>query len=318
MTGSEGNVGTYMVKRIHELHPDWRVIRIAYTKTPGRTKVLPNEKLYTGDLVDLLFVQRIFSEQVIDYVIHAAAKAYSFKYFKEAPYSLLRHDNTILMNVLDAAQKIKKFVYLSSSTVYESGNESPFTEEMTDRIPAPTSLYGQAKLFGEQLVRAFTQQTSVPYTIFRAFNIVSPLEPHDTGDGHVFISFYKKIFADRATTIEILGNGDQIRCFTWVEDVANVIVDTLDDERTKNKILNIGNTESITLRELLEKMINIGKKLKLLPSEYRPTILTGGAFQGVDSQRRIPSVEKIEKLLGWKPVTDLERCFTQFIADKNK
>lgn len=315
VTGSEGNIGTYIVRRLRRRHPDERIIRVGRMAV-GIEPVDKNDKIYLGDLTDPAFAKQIFKENHIDYVIYAAAKTYDAGTFKSQPFAVFAHDSVCLTNILNQSQKIKKFVYLSSATVYESSAEKILTEEIAASVPIPKSPYGIAKFFGEKAVELFGKQHCVKFTMWRLFNVVSPLEPHLVSGGHVYVDFYRKIFVERQPKIEIFGSGQQVRCFGWVEDVANTIVDFLDDTRTDNEIFNLGSTDQTTLAGLLQTMIDIGKKKKFLPSDYKPEVVTGEQFYGVDTAVRIPDISKVEKILGWKPKTGFRACFEKFIEYK--
>lgn len=312
LTGSEGNLGTYVRASLAARHPDLRIVRVARTMREG----LP-EDVYIGDLRDPAFVADIFTKEKIEYVMHLAAETYTAKGFRERGYDLTSNDLFILLNVLNRSSDVRKFIYGSSSLVYESSEEPPFTEDQVGRIPPPRSSYGMTKLMGERAVEALHAQFGTPYTIWRPFNIVSPLEPHTPEGAHVFVDFYRKLFVERQQEIEIFGSGSQMRCFVWVEDIAEALAAHLDDPRTDQEVFNIGSTEAVSLRDLCALMIDIGKEQGLLPPEYEPKITGGGTFAGTDTELRIPSLAKTEHVLGWRAHTPLRECFTKFITQKS-
>lgn len=316
VTGSEGNIGTYLVNDLRLKYPDAKIIRVSMKEDDENFSAKDN--LYFGDLRDNKFVARIFKENEIDYIIHAAARLYGVKGFNSDVFGILNNDIKCLLNILSHSQKIKKFVYFSSSMVYESSEKVPFTEELTEEIMPPKSSYGLTKFFGEKAVRFFDRQYGLNYTIWRPFNVVSPLESHDRDSGHVFVDFYRKIFVERAPKIEIYGNGRQVRCFTWVEDVTDCLASTLVDERTDRQIFNIGSSEPKTMIELKDMMLQIGKEKNILPLDYNPETILGNTFFGVDVQLRVPSVEKIKRHLNWSCQTDFKTCFEKFIDYKQQ
>ncbi|MDP3740713.1 MAG: NAD(P)-dependent oxidoreductase [bacterium] len=309
VTGSEGNIGTYIVRRFSEKYPEAKIIRV------GR-KPRPAENYYAGDLRRADFVDKIFAQHQIDYVIHTAAETYDAAIYKSSPYDIFAGDVLSLLNVLNASRRSKKFVFLSSASVYEGSSQVPFKEELTSKIGFPTSPVGQSKFCGERAVTAFSKQYGVPYTIWRAFNVVSPLEPHLGSGGHVFVDFYRKLFVQQVKEIEIAGSGRQIRCFTWVEDLAWGVADFLHDNRTDNQVFNLGSTQETALADLVELLVSLGKKNNLLPKDYKPKIITGGEFHGVDSKTRIPDTSKAREILQWQSQTDVRNCFEKFIKAK--
>jgi len=315
VTGSEGNIGTYLVSYLQKKHPSHTIVRVRQGETMSRRK---SDTLYTGNLCNLAFVRRIFEEQRIDFVIHLAAKLYGVAGFNKDVYGIFYNDLQSLLNVLHCSRGIKKFIYLSSSMVYESSEKVPFTEELTDTILPPRSSYGLTKFFGEKAIKFFDQQHGLNYTIWRPFNVVSPLEPHDREGAHVFVDFYRKIFVNREPKIEIYGSGSQVRCFTWVEDVVEGIVENLTNPHTDRETFNIGSTEPKNMIELKDLLLQIGKEKGSIPKDYNPETITGTQFFGVDVQLRIPSVEKIKKILGWEHTTDFKACFEKFIEFKQR
>jgi nucleoside-diphosphate-sugar epimerase len=316
IAGSEGNIGTYLVERIKKTRPDFKIIRVKLKqKKNERTK---SGDLYIGDLTDPSFVNRIFKENKIDYVIHAAARLYGVAGFNEDVYGLYANDIQCLLNVLNHSRGVKKFIYFSSSMVYESSVKVPFTEELTDEIMPPKSSYGLTKYLGEKAVKFFNQQYGIKYTIWRPFNVVSPLESHERQGGHVFVDFYRKLFIERTPKIEIYGNGRQVRCFTWVEEITNTVADFISDQRTDNQIFNIGSNEPKNMIELKDILLQIGKEKGVLPSGYNPKTITGNKFFGVDVQLRVPSTKKIKKVLNWNCRTSFKECFEKFIEYKTK
>jgi len=314
VTGSEGNIGTYLVRSIRRQHPDMRIIRVKLRERDDE----PDKQgdLYIGDLRDPSFIKKIFAENQIDYVIHGAARLYGVAGFNKDVHGILSNDVECLLNVLDRCVSVKKFIYMSSSMVYESSERVPFAEELTDEIMPPKSSYGLTKYFGEKAVTFHHQQFGTNYTIWRPFNVVSPLEPHDRDGGHVFVDFYKRIYDDRQQKIEIYGSGQQVRCFTWVEDVVDAIAASITYERTDRQVFNIGSNEPKTMIELMNTLVEIGKEQKILPVDYAPEAAIGSQSFVVDVKLRIPSTDKIKRVLGWDCKTDFKTCFQKFVAYK--
>ncbi len=316
ITGSEGNIGTYLVGHLKKTHPETKIIRVNIKAIEQNS--VDSDCVYIGDLGDASFVEKIFQENTIDYVIHAAARQYSSDGFKDDAYGVLSSDIACLLNVINNCSRIKKFVYLSSAIVYENSKTAPFTEEMTESIYPPKSSYGLAKFFGEKAVAFLHQQYGTPYTIWRPFNVVSPMESYKKEGAHVHVDFYRKLFIEKTPSMQIYGTGQQVRCFTWVEDLAEGVIDFLTDVRTNNQIFNIGGSQQKTLIELLETLVKIGKEKNLLAPNYNPGVIFGDTFFGVEVKMHVPSTEKIKKVLGWESKTDFNTCFERFIEQKQK
>lgn len=315
ITGSEGNIGRYLVDRIKTRRPDWTIVRVKHASTAPRFNA--QKDWYEGDLRDNALLSLIAGEHPLDYVLHAASMSYRHGGYRQFPYDVLENDSRVLTKILEFCKGVKKIVHLSSGIVYENATRFPLEEQMSE-LPAPTSSYGAAKYFCEAAVRLFENQHGVKYTIWRPFNVVSPLEPHEGEGRHVFVDFYRKIFVDKANEIQIMGSGKQVRCFIWVEDAAECIVDHLDDPRTDNQTFNLTRNEPKTLLELMEALIAIGKQKNILDKGYAPKISVGKAFAGVDSEKRVPSMKKLASTLGWESKTSFHDCFSKFIDHKEK
>lgn len=309
VTGSEGNIGSFIIEQFHRQFPQWTLVRVSRS-------FHGDPSVEIGDLREEAFVHSLFQKYSITHVIHAAATPYNVPFLKEHPFDVFFDDVRVLMNALSESRSVKKFVYLSSVTVYEGATQTPFTEEMTTTIGPPRSPHGLAKYVGERAVKLFAEQYDIDFTIWRLFNVVSPRENHERSGAHVYIDFYRKLFVDRVPVLDIFGDGQQIRCFTWVEDVARAVARFLDDARTTRETFNLGGCEQKTLLTLKDELLAIGRREGILPHDYRPETRLGEKFAGVDSKAHIPSLEKIERLLGWVPETDFAQCFEKFILKK--
>lgn len=320
ITGSEGNIGQYLVKSLKRHFPSWTVLRVKNSSSnPSYNSDLHR---YEGDLRNPALLDLIFSQNKVDYVVHAASMSYRHGGYNQFPFDVLENDIRVTMNLLQACQKsnqaLKKLVYLSSALIYENATQFPLLEEMTQTIPPPRSSYGFAKYVSESILERFQKQFGTSYTVWRLFNVVSPLEPH-LGEGrHVFVDFYRKLIVEKTPKLEIFGSGQQVRCFIWVEEAADCMIQFLEDPRTDGQIFNLTRDEPRTLIELKEILIELGKSKNLLERNYQPEVITGGTFAGVDTEKRIPSVKKLKDRLGWESQVDFRSCFDRFIDFKNR
>ena len=184
-----------MVRRLRASHPDWQVLRLKHHR--GACGFDTANDCYEGDLRDSALLHRIFTEQSVDHVIHAASQSYNHAGYRAYPFQVIENDTASLLNLLRHCSSARKLVYLSSALLYEHSDVPSSEEDGADRLPAPTSSFGAAKRFGEQAIQAYGREHGVDFTIWRPFNIVSPLEPHQ-GDGrHVFVDFFRRLFVER-------------------------------------------------------------------------------------------------------------------------
>ncbi|KAA0205808.1 NAD(P)-dependent oxidoreductase [Candidatus Uhrbacteria bacterium] len=303
VTGANGNIGWYVVEALKRAHPDATIT--AATRADA-------------DLIDNRATREFLKRVKPEYVVHAAAKTYNADVFRDHPYDVFTEDVAMCMNVIDGCidAGVKKIVLLSSATVYEGATNAPFSEEQTETSPPPKSPIGLSKLANERGIAFASAQHGIDFTIWRLFNVVSPREPHDKPGAHVYVDFYRQLFVEKVSELPIFGNGNQERCFTWVEDAADAIAKYLTDERTSKQTINLGGNEPCTLFQLRETLLDIGKERGLLAADYDPPAKTGGRFFGVEAQRRVPALGKAESLLGWKPKTHFRACMEKFIEGK--
>lgn len=258
------------------------------------------------DLTDGISVDKLIEARKPDYILQAAATIYGVggfnKYCGEMYKDITLHDN-----VLRAAVKhgVKKVVYISSSMVYENCPQDiakPVPEDIVDVYPAPYTDYGLSKFVGERVSKAYWKQHGLPYTIWRPFNIITPYEKSESeevGISHVFADYIKNIAIEKKKPLPIIGDGLQIRCFTWIDEVAQAIADYSFIDKTNNETYNLGNPEPISMRVLAEKIVNIGSNEFKMFDDYFLLYDSVGEYEN-DVRVRIPDVEKAERELGWK------------------
>jgi nucleoside-diphosphate-sugar epimerase len=274
------------------------------------------------DLTDRYSVDNLLKNTNPDYVIQAAATIYGVggfnKYCADMYKDITLHDNVLRAS---AANGVKKVVYISSSMVYENCPQDVdvhVTEDMPDRYPAPYTDYGLSKFVGERLSKAYLTQHELTYTIWRPFNIITPYERSDEAIGisHVFADYIKNIVELQSQPLPILGNGDQIRCFTWIEEVAEAIANNLENPKTDNSIFNLGNPEPITMKDLAEKIKTIAATEFNLFPDYKLEYRTVGVYNN-DVNVRIPDVDWARDALGWearlKADDSIRLCIKEFL-----
>lgn len=233
-----------------------------------------------------------------DAVIHAAAKIYGVLGLVHYRADILGDDVAICSNVLQAcvANNIKRVVYISSSMVYDSCVQQvgvDLYEEMTDNAPMPRTDYGLSKLTCERLVKAFEAQYGIDYTIWRPFNIVNPYEPSmkQQGFSHVLPDFIEHLVVKKKNPLPIIGDGEQIRCFTWLDDVSNIIANFSLLDKSKNNVYNICNAEPTTMKQVAQMIYEYtGNSDKL-------DFISVGDYEH-DVKVRIPTVSKLQEDFG--------------------
>jgi len=253
----------------------------------------------------------------MDVVIQAAAQIYGVAGFHRYPADILERDTHLHGLILREAvqQGVQRVVYISSSMVYE---RQPDTARETDvpNMLVPRTDYGLSKLVGERLSLAFAAQYGLSYTIWRPFNIIGlheRAEGFDPGVCHVFADFIQRVVRDQQNPMLMLGSGDQVRCFTWIEDVAEAIAKYSFCAATKNEHFNLGNPQPVTMIELAQRIYDLYHQMtgqilaRPLSFEHAPS------FED-DVQVRVPSIDKARDLLGWQPTVMLDEMLGRCIA----
>lgn len=291
VTGSEGSLMQYVIPVL--LKKGYEVIGVDNFARYGEIERKRNYKFIKGDLTDPEFVDSIMGG--IDGVVQAAALIYGVGGFNKYPADILSKDIVLHQNILWAMKKhkVSKIAYISSSMVYERCNNHPSKEEDAFESTIPSTDYGMSKLVGEKLCRAFARQYGINYVIWRPFNIITPHEVAEKEQGlsHVFADFIKNLIIEKKNPLPIFGDGEQIRCFTWIEDIANAIGEYSFESKTDNETYNLGNPEPITMKELARLIYQGTDELTFeTVKEYSDDVTI-----------RIPDISKATKELGFKP-----------------
>lgn len=294
-----------VVPRLVELGHDVRGVD-NYTRY-GREAPPQDIEFLEGDLTDRDVVRRAL--RGVDGVIQAAAQIYGVAGFHQRPADILQRDTLlhglILREALDMS--VQRVVYISSSMVYERQPDVARERDVPNML-VPSTDYGLSKFMGERLSQAFAAQYALPYTIWRPFNIIGLHESargYDPGVCHVFADFIQRIVYEHQNPMLILGTGRQIRCFTWIDDVAAGIAAHSFSAETQNADFNLGNPEPITMLELANRIYRLYHEIQgSAPAE--PLGFIHAPTFNDDVQVRIPAIEKAQHTLGWHPTVGLD------------
>jgi UDP-glucose 4-epimerase len=237
-------------------------------------------------------------------------------YFHEFAYDLLAENERIVASTFDAAihgfqkHNLKKITVLSSSMVFESTDVFPTPESAIETSPPPLSTYGFQKLACEYFAKGAWEQYKLPYTIVRPFNCVGVGEQRAVTDkevvsgnvklamSHVVPDLIQKIVKGQ-DPLHILGDGSQVRHYTYGGDLAKGIKVCVEHEAAVNQDFNISTVKSTTVLELAEL---IWKKLKgNEPFRY----VSDQAFE-YDVKKRVPNCDKAKNILGYEAKTELD------------
>ncbi len=301
VTGGAGFIGSAVVNELLKAGHD---VTVVDNLSKGAQTNLDMKKVTfkRADLCDASQVSSLLADQ--EYCFHFAARIGGIGYFHKYPAEILRDNTLMYSNLLDEALRSKSFrkmIYISSSMVFERTDHFPSNEEDVWSSPPPISHYGFSKLVGEYYSAAYHDQYGLSYSVFRPFNAYGPGESPDNEPGiaHVIPDLIKKIYFDKQYPVEIFGDGNQVRSYTYVTDLAEAVASLSFDKRTDNAAYNVANPQPVTVLELLDKIWKLcgpaGKPLKI--AHLKP-------FKD-DVRRRIPSADKVFSL-GWRPKVNLD------------
>jgi len=324
ITGSAGFIGGYVVQEL--LEKGHEVIGIdnlsKYGDVTRSFDSVARYEFVNGDVQDVELMKELMYE--VDHVIAGAALIGGISYFHTYAYDLLAKNERIIASTCDAAiatfqagRPLKKVTYLSSSMVFESTTQWPSVEGDERKVAPPLSSYGFQKLAVEYFARAAWDQYKIPYTIVRPFNCVGIGERRALGDieissgnvklamSHVVPDIIQKILKGQ-DPVHILGDGTQVRHYTYGGDLAKGIVLAMESDKAFNEDFNLSTAESTTVLELVEKIwskVNTGKPLRIQSEE---------GFE-YDVNKRVPSVTKAREILGFEAKTSLSDMLDEVI-----
>ncbi len=322
-TGAAGFIAGYTVDEL--LQAGHEVIGIDnYSKYGKVEKSYDNHSKYTfieGDAKDVKLMKEAAEDA--DIIVSGAAMIGGISYFHEFAYDLLAENERITAAAFDAAiwahknKHLKKIVVMSSSMVFESTTQFPTPEEAVKTSPPPISTYGFQKLACEYFARGGWEQFQLPYTIVRPFNCVGIGEKRALSDkeiysgnvklamSHVVPDLVQKIVKGQ-DPLHILGEGNQVRHYTYGGDLAKGIRVCIEHEKALNNDFNISTPQSTTVLELAEK---IWKKL----NGDKPFKYVSDKPYEHDVQKRVPDTTKAKDVLDYEASTSLDDMLDEVI-----
>src|SRR3954467_14356904 len=306
VTGGVGTIGSAVVRRLLG-HPDFEV-RVA-DQHAAPDWIREGCEVRAVDLRDLGATREAMAG--CTHVVHLAAIVGGIRNFHRLPHTLTEVNNALYNSVVHAAldHQVERFVYVSSSMVFERAQEFPTPESHLRDCPVPLSAYGFSKLTGEVYCRAAHDEHGLPFTICRPFNAYGPGEApeHEPGIAHMVPDLIAKVLAGQRP-LQIFGDGTQTRTLTYVDDIADGIVTAMASPAGLNEDFNISASDERTVAELAEIIWSAcGRDPEQFALEHEPS------FQ-VDVVRRWPSVEKAKRLLGWESQIGIEDGIAQTVA----
>jgi UDP-glucose 4-epimerase len=246
VTGGAGFIGSHVAE--HLVRRGREVVVLDDLSGGFVDNVPKGVSVVRGSITDAALVDRVFAEHEVDCVFHLAAYAAEglSHFIKRFNYT-----NNLLgsVNLINASvnRGVKCFVFTSSIAVYGSSPELPMTEDTPAR---PEDPYGIAKLAVEQELRVTHEMFGLNYVIFRPHNVYG--ERQNIGDRYrnVVGIFMNQILQGLPMTV--FGDGSQTRAFSYIDDVAPIISESVDVPDARNQAFNIGADRPCSVNELTE------------------------------------------------------------------
>jgi UDP-glucose 4-epimerase len=312
VTGGAGFIGSHLcelllnqgqrVTAIDDLSTG-RLLNVAHLRPAFENFQLVRETILNAQVLDRLTSQA-------DTVIHLAA-AVGVQLIVQDPVHTIRTNIMGTEAVLTAAYRYGCKVFIAStSEVYGKGVQVPFHEE-DDRLMGPTTrsrwAYATSKAVDEFLGLAYHRQFDLPVVIGRLFNTVGPRQSGRYG--MVVPRLVQQALRDEPLTV--YGDGTQSRCFCDVADSTRAIAQLAEHPGAVGEVFNVGSTEEVTIRALAERVVALsGSRSEIVTIPYEQAYAPG--FE--DMQRRVPSLDKIAALIGYRPRYSLDDMLQRVIA----
>lgn len=303
VTGGAGFIGSHLCEKLLLLGHD--VINIDnfnsyYDPLLKRRNCIEaqtkqNYKLVEGDIRDKVFLGQVFKKYKIDTIIHLAALAGVRKSIENTlEYVDVDIKGTVNLLEFSKMYNIKKFIFASSSSVY-GFNDTPFKEE--DSVISQASPYAVAKLSGELFCRNYNKLYGIPIVCLRFFTVYGPRQRPEMA-----IHYFTRCI-EEGKKVTIFGNGKSSRDYTYIEDIIQGIIASIQVESSFD-IFNLGGSEPIALNDLIyvieKKLGKTARKVYL------------GNQQG-DVEHTYADITKAKNQLGYNPKVRLEEGIERFI-----
>jgi nucleoside-diphosphate-sugar epimerase len=324
VTGAAGFIGGYLVEEL--LQAGHEVVGLDNFSKYGPLRQASQEharyRLVQGDASDAGLLKELMADA--DHVVAGAARIGGISYFHEFAYDLLAENERITAATFDAAiwarqhRKLQKVTVISSSMVYENTAVFPTPEGEQRRCPPPSSTYGFQKLAVEYFAQGAHEQYGLPFTIARPFNCVGVGERRALCDrevmsgnvklamSHVLPDLVQKVLRGQ-DPLHLLGDGGQVRCYTYGGDLARGIRLCVEHPAALNEDFNLSTRTATTVLKLAEL---VWRKVHGAGRPFRYVCDRPFAY---DVRRRVPSVEKAGKVLGFEAATTLDEVLDEVI-----
>jgi len=310
VTGGAGFIGSHLSERLLKSgHQVWviddlstgRLANIAHLQSH------PSFHLAVETILNETVMDRLLSE--CDVIYHLAA-AVGVELIVKRPVETIERNILGTEVVLRLAKRyLRKVLITSTSEIYGKSEKVPFDED-DDRVLGPTTRsrwsYSSSKAIDEFLALAYYKEKKLETVIMRLFNTVGPRQ---TGQyGMVIPRFVKQALSGEPITV--YGDGGQVRCFTYVDDVVDAAMKLMESPAAIGQVFNIGNDQSVTITELAKKikaLTNSSSEIVFIPYDK-------AYEQGFEDMRiRVPNLSKAKRTIGYEPKIQLDEILHKVV-----
>lgn len=308
VTGGAGFIGSHLVEKLIALGhgvsilDDFNDFYDPRIKRDNIAAVADRIQIHHFDLRDATAVRTLFHREKFEVIVHLAARA---GVRPSIHHPQLYYDTNVIgtLHLLEAARTtgVERFIFASSSSVYGASKEVPFSEEM--RLTQTISPYAASKVAAEFLCSTYSHLYRMRIVALRFFTVYGPRQRPDLA----IYNFTKKIRAGEP--IDQFGDGTTRRDYTYIDDIMQGVIASLDYGGPLFDIFNLGENETVQLKDLIAAIeTTLGKKaiINQLPEQPGDVPLT------------CADISKARKLLGYNPTTPLHVGLPKFVEWFNR
>ncbi len=305
VTGCAGFIGSNFTKQFKQKFPEKEVVGLDDFSTGRREAVGGEVVFYEGSINDRELLKKIFSAHEIACVFHFAALP-RVSFSVEQPAKTTEANILGTINLMEAAKdnKVKRFIFSSSSAVYGGAKKLPTKEGENE--PNPQSPYAMQKYAIEPFCKIFSDLYGMDTVCLRYFNVFGPGQYGNSPYSTVISAWLETLYFPKGKKPFLEDDGEQSRDFCYVDNVVQANISAMKYEgRLNGEVFNVAHGERTTVNDV-KKLIEeyTGRKLDL---EYRPARVG-------DVRHTHADISKAEKILGYKPSVDFREGLKRTVA----
>ena len=288
VTGVAGFLGSHLAEKLSNLN--YEVIGVDNMSGGYKDNIPKKVKFFNFDCCDFQKMTKVMKD--VQVVYHCAATAHEgLSVF--SPVEITRNNYMASVSVFTSAiaNKVKRIIFCSSMARY-GDQKTPFTEDMN---PKPIDPYAISKVAAENVLKNLCDLNNIEWVIAVPHNIIGPRQKYDDPFRNVVSIMINRMLQKKAPII--YGDGEQKRCFSYIDDCLSCLLPMLDQKNLNKQIINIGpDEEFVTINKISEICSNVtGSNLKPIYKKDRPK----------EVKHATCSANKARKLLNYKTKTDL-------------